>query len=98
MGRSVARVADPHVCPALVTAGIASTPIGAPGCLTVRVGGRPVARLGVDGAPCITGRCFLLPAPGPPPHVLVGGIPVAHWLDQTTYGGQVILGCGFVRM
>lgn len=95
MGTPVARINDPHLCPA-VTPGTPPVPhvggaIAGPGCPTVLVSSVPVACMG-DMTPC---------APPAPPNliqmgsssVLVGGRPVARMGDPTAHGGKIMMGC-----
>jgi len=91
-----ARVGDMHLCPQ-VTPGTPPVPhlggaIQGPGCATVRIGGRPAARMG-DMATCT----------GPPDPisagcttVLFGGRAAARVGDATSHGGAITSGCSTV--
>lgn len=84
-----ARVGDLHSCP--MSEGPKphlGGPILPPGCITVRVGNQPAARIS-DKATCV----------GPPDMicqgeetVLIGGLPAARVGDSTLHGGKIIQG------
>lgn len=93
MGKSAARLGDPHTCP-MVTPGLPPVPhvggpVVGPGAPTVLIGGQPAACLG-DVCICV----------GPPDSialgsatVLVGGKPAARQGDLTAHGGSIVAGC-----
>ncbi len=86
---AAARVFDNHVCPAFNgPQPHVGGPIRPPGCVTVRIGGLPAARVG-DACVCA----------GPPDviatgskTVRIGGAFAARQWDQTAHGGVIVTG------
>lgn len=84
-----ARVTDLHTCP-LGGGG----PVLPPGCLTVRIGFFPAARM-TDPLTCAVGPDTILAGS---PTVRIGGLPAARMGDPTAHGGIVSMGCPTVRI
>jgi uncharacterized Zn-binding protein involved in type VI secretion len=90
MAKPAARVMDNHVCPASNgPQPHVGGPIMPPGMLTVRIGGKPAARVG--------DRCVCA---GPPDVIAAGSLTVrigrafaARLGDKTAHGGVITTGC-----
>ena len=92
---NAARITDLHTCPLGGPNGPhGGGPIIPPGCVTVRIGGIPAAKMGDT---CICN--------GPPDVIIkgsttvfVGGMPAARLGDPTAHGGIVTGGCPTVNI
>jgi uncharacterized Zn-binding protein involved in type VI secretion len=79
-----ARIGDPHECKPH-----GASPISAPGCPTVLIGGAPAARQG-DAATCSAGPDAILDGS---PTVRIGNQAAARQTERFAHGGTVVVGC-----